>query len=409
MPAKLPPEAKARIHGQHLDAIQRAVASEAIVLGMMRDATREATARLVEQTRQLRRNRDSFDQRFMVAVRDEATRLDGRLYDAVEAGRRAARDLAHGQVELELAMAEGWGKAAGYAAVWKLPVLGRSQTQAEDAVQATLATGSAVSQWSAAAVAGVAQWGRTGGAIQDAIKSTDAIMAPRLRNHAAVQAFDAYEAEHRYQWNQVIRARDDDTPRRARERFTTEEPPTDTDLGLPWGWTALSYRFWSAYLDKATCSVCYHLDGQMVPLGRHFESGYEPPVHNRCRCVVMTIFVPEQLRQRLPGIQIDYRELKAEILDAIQGRSATDRMAVDTVTNPHRWTLDNQQRSSVRYIREALGYGERGIRPTQLKSSPESLLQRLQELDAARNRARADRASARRPRLFPPPGPRGGT
>lgn len=406
MPGKLPPEAKARIQAQHLDAVQRAVAAEAIMLGMMGDATKASTSRLLETIRGLRKNPASFDQRFMVAVRDEATRLDGQFFDAVESGRRMARDLAQGQVELELAMAEGWGKAAGYGAAWKFPAIARSQSHAEDAVQATLATGSAIAQWSAAAVAGVAQWGRTGGLVQDSVRNTDVLMGQRIRHHAVVQAFGAYEAEHRQQWGEIVRARDEETPRRARERMASEEPPSDTDLGLPWGWTALSYRFWSAYLDKATCDVCYHLDGQMVPIGRPFENSYEPPVHNRCRCVVMTTFVPEQLRQRLPGIQIDYKSLKDEVLDAIQGRSATDRRAVEVVTNPHGWTLSQQQRSSARYIREALGYGERGIRPLRLKSSPEALLQRLQELDAAKNRARSERVSATRPRLFPAPGPR---
>lgn len=87
-------------------------------------------------------------------------------------------------------------------------------------------------------------------------------------------------------------------------RFFTEE----------WGeeeWTGNVFHVWSAVLDRATCDRCYTRDGTIQPINKPFDP---PPglMHRNCRCFAMTMYVPDAVRKKLPGLMADYRSFKPD-------------------------------------------------------------------------------------------------
>lgn len=87
-------------------------------------------------------------------------------------------------------------------------------------------------------------------------------------------------------------------------RFFTEE----------WGeeqWTGNVFHVWSAVLDRGTCDRCYSRDGTIQPINKPFDP---PPglIHRNCRCFAMSMYVPDAVRKKLPGLVDDYRSFKPD-------------------------------------------------------------------------------------------------
>jgi SPP1 gp7 family putative phage head morphogenesis protein len=211
-----------------------------------------------------------------------------------------------------------------------------------DAFETDRATASIRAAWSSAANQQVLRWERSGHGVVELpgyLLRTSQILGAAVDRHAAWQAVEAYAREHEETWRAVA-----ETP--------------ETEEGLPHGWQESVYRVWSAILDRRTCPVCHDLDGEMVPMGKRFTGKQEPPVHGNCRCIVVTMTVPEELRKRLPGIEIDYSEMKTDVADYFRGAKLSDLRGV---------------RHAESYIREALE-----------KTSPVALTRRLQNRSAFR-------------------------
>jgi len=376
---------------------------------MMTEATQAATGRLIEANRRRAKTRDADEsQRFLrQAIHQETGQLEDQFWEATTRGRMAARDLAQGQVASELAIVGAYGKAKGFG--WTIPAAPKVWEAVQvDELAATIATGSAVSQWASAMMLGTSLWGRDGGRLEEALKRAGGTLSDKLVGHASYQAFEAYGHEHRSAWGEISRLRDE-AARRTRPRV---DEVTDSDIGLPWGWTAMTFKVWSAFLDGRTCAVCWRLDAQMVPFDKPFDEDAQVPLHNRCRCAVVSMVIPEAMRRRLPGLQVDYGEIKAELRELIGARSPRGRMTPEArnalaATNPVN-VFQIQDRSALRYIR-AVTQGPQGIRPGVRQSSPEALLKRLNDMQKPAGRGSRFRSSAgaTRPRLYPPPGPRG--
>jgi hypothetical protein len=378
---------------------------------MMTEATQAATGRLIEANRRRAKTRDADEsQRFVrQSIHQETGQLEDQFWEATTRARTASRNLAQGQVASELAIVEAYGRAKGFS--WTIPAVPKvwEATQVDE-LSATIATGSAVSQWASAMMLGTSLWGRNGGRLEEALKQSGSTLTSKLVGHASYQAFEAYGHEHRNLWGEIADLRDD-SPRNTRPR--TDEV-TDSDIGLPWGWTAMTYKVWTAFLDGRTCSVCWGLDAQMVPFWQPFDDDAQVPLHNRCRCAVVTMVIPEAMRRRLPGLQIDYGQIKDELQELIGARGANNRMTREArnalaATNPAS-ILNIQDRSALRYIR-AVTQGPQGIRAGIRQSSPEALLKRLNEMQRrpiGNTRTFRSSAGTRPPRLYPPPGPRDG-
>lgn len=88
-------------------------------------------------------------------------------------------------------------------------------------------------------------------------------------------------------------------------RFFTEE----------WGeeeWTGNVFHVWSAVMDSATCGRCHSKDGTIQPIDKPFDPA-PGLIHPRCRCFEMSLYVPDAVRKKLPGLQADYRSFKPDM------------------------------------------------------------------------------------------------
>lgn len=57
-------------------------------------------------------------------------------------------------------------------------------------------------------------------------------------------------------------------------------------------WFPLMVKYWDATLDRRTCPRCERLDSKVRPWGVDFAGHTEPPVHKRCRCVIIYVGSP---------------------------------------------------------------------------------------------------------------------
>lgn len=57
-------------------------------------------------------------------------------------------------------------------------------------------------------------------------------------------------------------------------------------------WFPLMVKMWDATLDRRVCVRCERLHGKVRPWGVDFAGHSEPPVHARCRCVVVFVGSP---------------------------------------------------------------------------------------------------------------------
>lgn len=66
------------------------------------------------------------------------------------------------------------------------------------------------------------------------------------------------------------------------------------------------YAFqWSAVLDQRTCPICQGLDGSVVDYGTYNNSDWEPPIHIRCRCLIVAILADELNPPDITGYPTD--------------------------------------------------------------------------------------------------------
>lgn len=185
----------------------------------------------------------------------------------------------------------------------------------------------------ASVVAQIGRWERAGEGrdrLPGRIRGSSAYILPRLKLHTDTLSADSFNRATAASW----------------QVYTGGLAPEQQDIigkGV--------FRVWSAILDRKTCPVCFGLDGQTVPLGQRFTGDQEPPAHPRCRCFDVRLFIPEAVQRKLPGIDIDYEQLKAEIRDDIRS------IDVRSIAS---------ERHAVPYIRDSLK-----------RSSPETMTNRL--------------------------------
>jgi hypothetical protein len=63
-------------------------------------------------------------------------------------------------------------------------------------------------------------------------------------------------------------------------------------------------------------------DGRMTPILQRSSVDWQL-AHLNCRCVRLTVTIPEAARRKLPGMQIDYQQLKEDVRDYFRGRNLT--------------------------------------------------------------------------------------
>lgn len=225
--------------------------------------------------------------------------------------RKNARALANGQIKLETAPIRKWVEAASLAPPPNVVEIPLHHAVALDELEAARAASGMSTSWSSRALAQVRSWEAESGSLASALNIAKDL-DKRVGVHACTQAATAYSDQHESYWHGLLGTK------------TGDGDDGETDEGLPYGWTANTYEVWSATLDRGTCPVCWGLDGTMVPIGKEFPGGERPgDVHPSCRCMPMTIFIPDESLKKLPGIQIDYSALKEDVKDYFRGTSLT--------------------------------------------------------------------------------------
>jgi hypothetical protein len=303
----------------------------------VQDAADRLLAGLIEATGDPR----LVQSRGVQAVREQQARLREEFAAATALGRYRSRILAQGQVAGELAAVQGYLDRIGskQRVPLALPAEQSPDLALEDASEAQVAGDGMSAAWGAAALGALMLWRRGGAraaALAPALRGLPRGLDGRIRRHAASQAVDAYEAGRGAAWPlsrapmlppgwpadwkrglRLQSARMLRLPYPEPQESLDVEP--ETEIGLPYGWQAGIFEVWSAILDAKTCPICSGLDGTMVPKGKAFPGDYRPKVHPFCRCAIVTTFIPESQRARLPGMQLDYQELKADVADYFRG------------------------------------------------------------------------------------------
>lgn len=318
----LSPKLQARLERQHRDAVRRRLLAEASALALLKAPVVAATGRLLAQVLASAKGTPNEVKRVALStLRSSGEQLRVDFRGAVVAAREKARDLARGQVENETAPIRQWAKRQ----LQEPPphpsnILGAHALEL-DAFEAERASASMATSWASAGANQVVKWQRDGSVIVDlpAALNITPHLVKRIERHAVVQTTTAYADEHRTYWDHVF------------EHASNDNADAGGDSGepnLPYGWLPGVYEFWSAVLDRKTCQFCRGLDGVMVPLGKPFPGDATCPAHLACRCAVLSTFVDDALSKKLPGMQIDYAALQADVMDYFRGTSLTSLMGV---------------------------------------------------------------------------------
>jgi hypothetical protein len=318
-----------RLGAQAQDAAERLIAAEAMALDGLWRPAESATARLV--ARLVGVEGADADRLALGAVLEESRRLEDELKGAVVLARFRARTLSERAVDGELSVIRSWSEREGAGAVVPEP---RPEPEPErDLLAAALVAASVVAAFRSRATSAL-------GKREPGQRAAEALGAAfpeaKLRLNASVLAAEAYQAGRAAAWQSVL-AQTRDPYRAAAPAPAEPVPPLpggggappramppdtrEPETRLPYGWLAGTFRVWSAILDRRTCPVCSSADGTMVPVGAPWPEGRTVPLHTRCRCVELTVFVPEAHAAKLPGMQLDYDALKADVRDYFRGSS----------------------------------------------------------------------------------------
>jgi|GEM_PF-4999273 len=357
---RLSRETRRQVETQHADAVTRLVAAEGATLALAQAAVEDATRRLVAAVAtQDARDPAAAARAARRAVRDVTTILGSTFAEALQAGRSGAREQARGQVELEIGLVTAACQGLGVTPP-VLPATG-PDTSSDD-VWSRVSGASMAAAWGAAAIAAIGRWASGGrGSLPQALQATPKALAPVIQRHAVSQSAAAYAEHHRELWGAILAS------------DLTDEHQVEAELGLPHGWRDVVYDVWSAYLDRRTCRFCWALDGQMVPVGKPFQVAgvshlvpgkgiREAALHPLCRCLIVTTVIPEAMRARLPGAQLDFAALKEDVREFFQGL--------------HPAAKEHGRRNAQPFLQGTLAGGSFSGRPG---TSPEALTRSLQK------------------------------
>jgi hypothetical protein len=410
---RLSPETRRQIQAQHADAVQRLLQAEALTEATLTEAVEDATRRLVDAVVAAAPTDEERGSRVArQAIREQTARLQETFAAAVVESRKETRKLSDGQVALEMGLLAA--ALAGQELDEPNPDPAVRVDDSSDSSWAVIAAGSMAAAWGAAALSSLNRWRREGAKpaeLPRTLRRAAATVTPRIRRHAVTQAADVYNEHHQAKWQAAVKQRPEPSLVPHRPPVVSPAPPQlprdlgpyrtapaearrgefpgpvvdtegldvediETEQGLPYGWQSVVYDVWSAVLDRKTCPICFKVDGSMVPPGREFPDTVagRPPEHPHCRCVIVSCIIPEALRKRLPGMQIDYAELKDDIREYFQGASLK--------------SLSEGKRHALGYIQDTIGGRSFSGRPG---TSPEALTRRLQNRRGYRVNPRAGR------------------
>lgn len=321
---------KARIDAHHAASAQRALGAEIIAFESLNGPVKGATYELVQHVAAAPDAQKV--QAAQAGIKQVSTTLQQNYEQAAVKSLGHARKLAMMQVESEAVEAQALLKQLMGVDIDLGQLMQIMGDDVADAATASSAATSAASKWQNSKLAQIGSSQLQGEAANQMVKAlaNNGAMQPVLELHASTLSFGAYGAQHTKAWNELAPgAKQPIGLKNPVEPVPWPLPPAEGDSpfdsgpeqGLPYGWGEGMMQIWSAILDRKTCATCWSLDGSMVPIGKEWPGFGKPPAHPRCRCIPVTLFIPEALSVKLPGIQIDYGQLKADIKDYMRGSS----------------------------------------------------------------------------------------
>ena len=264
-----------------------------------------STLRFQVQDLSIRLEGTTDSNKALYLIRQASDRIDDAIAATVTVGRGNARDLSLAAAEREvdrlrsLLTKDGWEGAA-------LPPAPIPADRTIDVPASANVGASVASRWGTAALASVLRWEASPEtSLPHAIRSTATALAPQLETVAATEISSAFYAE----------------------QLEALEPLSD------YPWSAQIFKVWSAMLDGSTCQRCFEMDGRAVPTDVAWPEGASQPLHPRCRCMTVPLYIPKP--RALQDVATDYGSYKQEIRDQIResrGVRSFDRPAAEFVS-----------------------------------------------------------------------------
>lgn len=328
--SQLSKETQKRIDRHHVASAQRALAAEVIAFESLSGPVKNATYELVQHVTLA--PEAGRVQAAHAGIKQASTALQANYEQAAKASLSHARRLAMLQVESEAVEAQALIKQLMGVEVDLGGLMQIMGDEALDSATASAAANSVATKWQNSKLARIASSQLQGEAASKLLQglANNGAVQSTVDLHASTLSFGAYGAQHHKAWNELAPGSKQPLAfKRPVEPVPFPLEPRDEDspfgsgpeTGLPYGWGEAMMQIWSAILDRKTCPTCWALDGSMVPIGKDWPGAGKPPLHPRCRCIPIALFVPEALSRKLPGIQIDYDQLKADIRDYMRGSS----------------------------------------------------------------------------------------
>lgn len=302
---------KADLAARHEVVTARVVASENISRKVIREPIEDATRHLVYSIAAENAEASSLKRAVYRGVSSLSDALSSAAANAVEVARGHARDLSLGQVGTDLASFVKKAQELGFPVLHPVVNLLPGVHVDQDGAISHQAGLSLAHRWSSQMLGNYSQWKREGGGVDGLIRRFQNASRGGLDNlietQAITQSIDAYADQHAATWREI-----------AGQAAGSALDSAGED-GIGWG--AGLYDMWSATLDRGTCGDCFDLDGEMVPSGTEFPGVSRAPLHNRCRCEPLSIWIPEAALKKLPGAQLDYELLKQDVKEYARGSS----------------------------------------------------------------------------------------
>jgi len=315
---------RADLAARHRAVTARVLASEDIARTVLREPVEQATQQLIVRLASESPDPRAIKRTLYRSVNSISGSLAHSAAMAVERARGHARELANGQAQGDLSGFVQQAQAAGFDAV--APTLTGIVTTSEvDAAIAHQAGLSIAHRWSSQVLGTYVSWKRGGGGVDllargigsaagsDALESGTGVGA-LVETQAITQSIDAYADQHALVWRDLA----------------TVIPGTIYEagpggMGAPpaGGWGGGLFDVWSAMMDRNTCQRCAALDGESVPIGQDWPGVGRMPLHPRCLCAPVCVWVYDAAAAQLPAGDL------SELQDDIRGHMRASDFAVD--------------------------------------------------------------------------------
>jgi hypothetical protein len=311
------------------------MASEDISRTVLREPVEQATRNLIVRIATESPDPRAIKRTLYRSVHALSSELADSAASAVATARMHARDLATGQAESDLAGFVLKAQAAGFEA--SVPMLNlRIVTSELDAAIANQAGLAIAHRWSSQVLGTYVSWKRNGDGVDGFARALGGVVGtPALESgtgvgalvetQAITQSVDAYADQHALLWREAAGQIPGTT------LYEAGGGGAAGSAVLSWGGGL--FDIWSAMMDRNTCARCAALDGESVPVGQDWPGVGRMPLHPRCLCQPVSVWVYDAAVAQLSSGDMDLNDLRSDLKTHMQetALSADREAATDHV------------------------------------------------------------------------------